>query len=51
MADYQEILYDKEAWLGPIRKSELLLYTTLSYIGNQEYKTAKKVYQQRYHRP
>ncbi len=42
MADYQEILYDKEAWLGPIRKSELLLYTTLVHIGNQEYKTAKK---------
>ncbi len=36
MADYQEILYDKEAWLGPIRKSELLLYTTLVHIGNQE---------------
>lgn len=42
MADYQEILYDKEAWLSPIRKSELLLYTTLVHIGNQEYKTAKK---------
>ena len=24
MADYQEILYDKEAWLGPIRKSEII---------------------------
>ena len=42
MVDYQEILYDKEAWLSPIRKSELFLYTTLVHVGNQEYKTAKK---------
>lgn len=28
MSRYQETLYDKEAWLSPIRKSELLLYTT-----------------------
>lgn len=42
MARYQEALYDKEAWLSPIRKSELLLYTTLVHIGNQNYKAAKK---------
>ena len=39
MNHYQESLYDKEAWLSPIRKSELLLYTTLvqaakKYISN-----------------
>ena len=39
---YKETLYDKETWLNPIRKSELLLYTTLVHIGNQNYKTAKK---------
>lgn len=39
---YHEPLYDKEAWLSPIRKSELLLYTTLIHIGNQDYKAAKK---------
>lgn len=42
MNHYQESLYDKEAWLSPIRKSELLLYTTLINIGNQDYKAAKK---------
>lgn len=42
MALYQESLYDKESWLSPIRKSELLLYTTLVYIGKQNYKAAKK---------
>ena len=42
IARYQEALYDKEAWLNPIRKSELLLYTTLINIGNQDYKAAKK---------
>ena len=42
MSRYQETLYDKEAWLSPIRKSELLLYTTLIHIGNQNYKAAKK---------
>ena len=42
MNRYQESLYDKEAWLSPIRKSELLLYTTLIHIGNQNYKAAKK---------
>ena len=42
MNHYQESLYDKEAWLSPIRKSELLLYTTLVHIGNQNYKAAKK---------
>lgn len=39
---YHKTLYDKEAWLSPIRKSELLLYTTLIHIGNQDYKAAKK---------
>lgn len=42
MNSYQESLYDKEAWLSPLRKSELLLYTTLVHIGNQNYKAAKK---------
>ena len=42
MSRYQETLYYKEAWLSPIRKSELLLYTTLIHIGNQNYKAAKK---------
>ena len=42
MNHYQDSLYDKEAWLSPIRKSELLLYTTLVHIGNQNYKAAKK---------
>ena len=42
MNRYQETLYDKEAWLSPIRKSELLLYTTIVHIGNQNYKAAKK---------
>lgn len=42
MARYKESLYDKESWLNPIRKSELLLYTALVHIGNQNYKTAKK---------
>lgn len=39
---YQESLYEKEAWLSPIRKSELLLYTTIIHIGTQNYKAAKK---------
>lgn len=39
---YQESLYEKDSWLTPIRKSELLLYTTLIHIGNQNYKAAKK---------
>ena len=42
MNRYKETLYDKEAWLSPIRKSELFLYTTLIHIGNQNYKAAKK---------
>lgn len=42
MAYYQKSLYDKEAWLSPVRKSELLLYTALVHIGNQNYKAAKK---------
>lgn len=42
MNRYQESLYAKEVWLSPIRKSELLLYTTLVHIGNQNYKAAKK---------
>lgn len=37
-----EVTYDKEAWLSPVRKSELLLYTALVHIGNQNYKAAKK---------
>ena len=32
MSRYQETLYDKEAWLSPIRKSELLL-TRPSYTS------------------
>lgn len=42
MARYQASLYEKEAWLTPVRTGELLLYTTLVHIGNQCYKTAKK---------
>lgn len=42
MEQYQESIYEKESWLTPIRKSELLLYTTLVHIGNQNYKAAKK---------
>lgn len=42
MMRYQKPLYDKEAWLSPIRKSELLLYTTIVHIGNQNYKVARK---------
>ncbi len=42
MTQYQKSLYDKEIWLSPVRKSELLLYTTLVYIGNQNYKAARK---------
>ena len=33
MNRYQDTLYDKEAWLSPIRKSELLLYTTIVHIA------------------
>ena len=39
---YQDSLYDKESWLSPMRRSELFLYTSIVYIGNQDYKTAKK---------
>lgn len=39
---YKESLYDKESWLNPIRKSQLLLYTAIVHIGNQNYKIAKK---------
>lgn len=42
MEKYRETLYDKETWLNPIRKSELLFYTTLIHIGNQNYKIAKR---------
>lgn len=42
MDKYKEELYDKDSWLTPIRKSELLLYTAIVHIGNQNYKTAKK---------
>lgn len=43
MEDYQSSLFEKMVWLTPIRKSELLLYSTLVHIGNQEYKLAKKI--------
>ncbi len=42
ISHYKEKLYDKESWLNPIRKSELLLYTALVYIGNNDFKKAKK---------
>ncbi|MDL2213875.1 hypothetical protein LJC05_04880 [Bacteroides sp. OttesenSCG-928-J23] len=42
MADYKESLYDKESWLNPIRRSELLLYTSIIYIGDKNYKAARK---------
>lgn len=42
MNQYKATLYDKENWLNPIRKSELLLYTSLRYIGNQDFKAAKR---------
>ena len=42
MDKYQDALYSKDSWLNPIRKSELLLYTALVYIGNQDYKLARK---------
>ena len=38
MNRYKETLYDKEAWLSPIRKSELFLYTTLIHIGDHNIK-------------
>ena len=39
---YQEPIYEKEAWLTTQRKSELLLYTSLSYVVNQDYKMARR---------
>ncbi|GAB6118901.1 hypothetical protein [Dysgonomonas termitidis] len=39
---YKDDLFNKDSWLNPIRKSELLLYTTLVYIGLEEYNRAKK---------
>lgn len=42
IARYKETLYDKESWLNPIRKSELLLYTAIVHIGNNDFKQAKK---------
>ena len=42
ISHYKENLYDKESWLNPIRKSELLLYTAIVHIGNHDFKQAKK---------
>jgi len=42
MHNYKESLYDKESWLNPIRRSELLLYTSIIYIGDKNYKAARK---------
>ncbi len=42
MERYRDILYDKEASLTPIRKSELLLYTALIYIGRRDYTAARR---------
>ncbi|MDU1892403.1 MAG: hypothetical protein E6767_17095 [Dysgonomonas sp.] len=39
---YKDDLFNKDSWLNPIRKSELLLYTTLVYIGLEDYNLAKK---------
>lgn len=39
---YQTSLFDKESWLSPVRRSELLLYTSIVFIGNRNYKMAKK---------
>ncbi len=39
---YKEVLYDKFSWLSPIRQSELCLYTSLIYLGNRQFKRAKK---------
>ncbi|MCD7935993.1 MAG: hypothetical protein LUG98_03965 [Tannerellaceae bacterium] len=40
---YKTSLYDKESALNPIRRCELLLYTSLVYLGIQDYRTARKV--------
>lgn len=39
---YKEDLFNKDSWLNPTRKSELLLYTALVYIGLENYNLAKK---------
>ena len=43
ISHYKENLYDKESWLNPIRKSELLLYTAIVHIGNHDFKQAKNI--------
>ena len=46
MNRYKETLYDKEAWLSPIRKSELFASIRPSiHIGNPELQSRKKIYQ------
>ena len=42
MEKYRESLYEKESALTPVRKSELLLYTALIYIGMQNYTAARR---------
>lgn len=42
MERYREELYEREAWLSPIRRSELLLYTALVHLGMQRRKEAKQ---------
>ncbi len=40
---FKEELYDKFSWLSPIRQTELCLYTSLIYLGNRQFKRAKKI--------
>ena len=42
MKKYKEILYDRYLYLRPLRHTELFLYTSLIYLGNKQFKQAKK---------
>lgn len=42
MEQYRDSLYEKESSLTPIRKSELLLYTAIVYIGMHDYAAARR---------
>lgn len=39
---YKPILYEKASMLSPVRKSELMLYTSIAYFGEQKYHEARR---------